>query len=120
MKKLAHWMRRAADRIDREGAPKVTHCSFTFERGRGIVFHEDGRGCRIAYLGDDEYRRAHHPEPSTPRVVGVRMAGNSVHDDVDESCTEENPCFYAPIAYGGHIVCEVGDQTRCLHRPAAN
>jgi hypothetical protein len=61
-RRLAGWFRRVADSIDEEGSPKVTHCSFTFEDGLGIVFHEDHRGCRVAYLGDDELRRARDPD----------------------------------------------------------
>lgn len=53
------FLRRIADRIDREGAPKGTGFSFTFERGEGIRFREDGRGCRVWCLGDEEYERAH-------------------------------------------------------------
>ena len=52
-------LRKLADRIDHHGAPKLTHWTFTFERGRGLVFREDGRGCLVAYLGDDEYEKAH-------------------------------------------------------------
>lgn len=51
-------LRRLADRIDHAGAPKLTHRTFTFETGTGIVFREDGKGCRVAYLGDAEYERA--------------------------------------------------------------
>lgn len=60
MKRLAHWMRRIADRIDYDGAPKYMSWSFTFEHGEGIRFRADGRGCRLAYLGGrEEYARAH-------------------------------------------------------------
>lgn len=60
IKKLfARFLRNWADRIDRHGAPKAIGWSFTFERGIGIQFHRDGRGCRLWYLGDDEYERAH-------------------------------------------------------------
>lgn len=59
MKRFATILRRLADRIDHAGAPKLTHWSFTFELGRGLVFRDDGKGCRVAYLGDDEYDRAH-------------------------------------------------------------
>ena len=59
MRYLAYWLRRLADRIDHAGAPKLMHWSFTFEEGQGIVFREDGRGCPLAYLGDDAYERAH-------------------------------------------------------------
>lgn len=59
MKALARWMRRTADRLDHAGAPKLTHWSFTFEEHQGIAFREDGRGCPLAYLGDEAYERAH-------------------------------------------------------------
>ena len=69
-RRLAGWMRTAADRLDHEGAPKITGWSFTFECGRGLVFNEEDRGCRLAYLGDGEYERAHaeadHPAPRVP------------------------------------------------------
>jgi len=48
-----------ADRLDRPGAPKATHVRFTFEERVGIVFRDDGRGCRLWYYGDQDYERAH-------------------------------------------------------------
>lgn len=49
-----------ADLIDRAGAPKVmSGWSFTFEDYEGIRFREDGWGCRLAYIGDANYKRAH-------------------------------------------------------------
>lgn len=57
--RIGHWMRKWADRIDHYGAPKLTSYSFTFETGEGIRFRDDGRGCRLAYLGDAEYEKAH-------------------------------------------------------------
>jgi hypothetical protein len=56
---IAYQMRKYADRLDRPGAPKATHVRFTFEERIGIVFRDDGRGCRLWYLGDQEYERAH-------------------------------------------------------------
>ena len=56
---LAGLLRRIADRIDRHGAPKGTHLSFTFERGTGVVVRKDGRGCPLWYYGDDDYERAY-------------------------------------------------------------
>ena len=32
--------------------------SFTYEEGEGIRFRQDGRGCRLWYLGDADYDRA--------------------------------------------------------------
>lgn len=57
--RLAGLLRRIADRIDYCGAPKLTGFSFTFETGEGIRWRHDGRGCPVAYLGDEQYERAH-------------------------------------------------------------
>ena len=56
---LVGGLRRIADRIDYPGAPKAIHVSFTFEDRIGIVFRDDGHGCRLWYYGDTEYERAH-------------------------------------------------------------
>lgn len=56
---IARRLRFLADRIDHAGAPKASHITFTFEERTGIVFRKDGRGCRVWYLGDDDYERAH-------------------------------------------------------------
>jgi hypothetical protein len=48
-----------ADRIDHPGAPKAMSVRFTFEEHVGIVFRDDGRGCRLWYYGDEDYERAH-------------------------------------------------------------
>ena len=58
-RRLAHWLRRVADRVDHAGAPKGIGWSFTFEQHRGIVFRDDGKGCPLWYLGDADYDRAH-------------------------------------------------------------
>ena len=55
---VAYQMRRWADRIDLEGAPKRLGYSFTFERGVGIKFRDDHRGCPLWRYGDDGYDRA--------------------------------------------------------------
>ena len=57
--RIARTLRRTADRLDDAGAPKGISWSFTFERHQGIVFREDGRGCPLWYLGDEDYARAH-------------------------------------------------------------
>lgn len=57
--RVAGELRRIADRIDRPGAPKATHLSFTFEERTGIAIRDDGRGCRLWYLNDAEHERAH-------------------------------------------------------------
>lgn len=54
---LAYWLRRIADRIDYQGAPKAMGWWFTFESGEGIRFREDGRGCLLWHRGD--YEKAH-------------------------------------------------------------
>lgn len=65
--RLARRLRFLADRMDHAGAPKATHWSFTFEDQEGIRFREDGRGCRLWYLGDAEYEKA-HTEADTEHV----------------------------------------------------
>jgi hypothetical protein len=67
VKLLARWLRTLADRIDYEGAPKIMGWSFTFEDREGIRFRRDGKGCRLAYLGDAEYEKA-HGEADKPAV----------------------------------------------------
>lgn len=57
-RRIAQSMRLLADRLDPQSAPRLIGWSFTFEEGRGIVFRDDERGCRIAYLGNDEYERS--------------------------------------------------------------
>ncbi|MGW4720477.1 hypothetical protein [Nocardia sp. NPDC004260] len=57
--RIGKFLRKWANRIDYEGAPKLMGWYFTFETGEGIRFREDGRGCRLAYLGDAEYEKAH-------------------------------------------------------------
>jgi hypothetical protein len=56
---VARWLRRIADRLDYAGSPKLMSWSFTYELGEGIRFRRDGKGCPLAYLGDDAYERAH-------------------------------------------------------------
>lgn len=56
---LARLLRDMADRLDPDGAARLTHVSFTFEDGTGLVFRGDGRGCPVAYLGYADYERAH-------------------------------------------------------------
>jgi hypothetical protein len=48
-----------ADRIDPKHGPRMVGWSFTFELGEGIRFRDDRRGCPLAYLGEDDYQRAH-------------------------------------------------------------
>lgn len=56
---LSGLLRRIADRLDYANTPRSTSFSFTFERGEGIRFRDDGKGCPIWYLGHDDYERAH-------------------------------------------------------------
>jgi hypothetical protein len=66
-RRLARWLRRTADRIDHAGAPKALDtASFTFEPGRGMVFHTVWQyypnglpGCPLWFYGDEDYQRAH-------------------------------------------------------------
>ncbi len=69
VKRLAWYLRCLADRIDHEGAPQGLSYSFTIESGEGIRLRDDGRGCPLWYLGDEDYERA-HAEADRP---GVRV-----------------------------------------------
>lgn len=65
-------LRRIADRLDDDGAPKGMSCySFTFENGEGIRFRDDGRGCPLWHLGKDDYERA-HTEADNPVCAPTR------------------------------------------------
>ena len=63
---IAARLRTIADRLDHAGAPKWMHWTFTFERGRGLVFREDSRGCPVWYYGDADYERAHDEADNPP------------------------------------------------------
>ena len=66
--RIGWWLRRLADRIDYDHAPKAIGWSFTFEPGRGLVWHnnhgqirsEPKTGCPVWYLSDADYERAHN------------------------------------------------------------
>jgi hypothetical protein len=76
MRRLAEVLRRIADRIDYAGAPKALGLCFTFEPHRGLVINDRGTGCRLWYLGDQEYEKAHSeaggdlPSPRWAPVAG--------------------------------------------------
>lgn len=57
--RIGKFLRRVADRIDYQGAPRGTGFSFTIETGEGLRVREDGKGCGLWYLGNAEYDRAH-------------------------------------------------------------
>lgn len=61
---MRHWLgerlRYLADRIDDDGAPRYMGYSFTFERGIGIAFRQDGavnredqKGCPLMYRDNE-------------------------------------------------------------------
>ena len=70
--RLARRLRFLADRIDYAGAPKRIGWTFTFERGEGIVFRQDERGCPVWYLGDSDYERAHGEADRAPEWPDLR------------------------------------------------
>jgi hypothetical protein len=73
MKRLAEWMRKWADRMDPDGAPRYIGFSYTFERYRGIVFREDGRGCRLWYLGEKDHDRAWADSGNLPEKAWLHV-----------------------------------------------
>lgn len=69
-RRIGYLLRRFVDRIDHEGAPRhLSSYSFTFERGEGIRWREDGKGCRLAYLHPEDYARAHSESDTFGRIL---------------------------------------------------
>lgn len=67
-RRLAQTLRTWADRLDYPGSLRISSYSFTIERGEGIRFREDGRGCRL-YLFDGEHHGQYgsaHTEADNP------------------------------------------------------
>lgn len=56
---FAGLLRRWADRLDPHNGPQGIGWSFTHEAGVGIKFRDDGKGCPLWYLGNDDYEQAH-------------------------------------------------------------
>lgn len=69
-------LRRWADRIDYKGAPRAIGWSFTFDRGKGIVFHDShDKGCSLWRLGDLDYDKAYSGAADRPaRVLWENLA----------------------------------------------
>lgn len=67
--RIARRLRYTADRLDRNHAPKAMSFFFTFEEGEGIKFRDDGRGCRLWYLSEEDYDRAFSEADSEPPRV---------------------------------------------------
>lgn len=81
---MRHWLgerlRRLADRIDDDGAPRYMGYSFTFERGVGIVFRQDGtvrmedhKGCPLMYRNRADYELAHERAVSMQQKTRPRQ-----------------------------------------------
>lgn len=67
---VAQWLRFRADEIDPDGAPRLmSTCTFTFEVNEGIRFREDGRGCRLWYMGRSDYDKAFTESDTRPPRV---------------------------------------------------
>lgn len=73
-------LRRWADRIDYEGAPRAVGWSFTIEQGRGAVFREGRQqGCPLWYLGQADYDRAHTEADSAVEEEAQLQRQSLVH-----------------------------------------
>ncbi len=78
---LARRLRRFADRIDGEHAPRPVPLSFTIEPRLGITVHDvhPRPGCPLYYISDDDWNRAHTEtrdrrsqiDPDTGQWIGV-------------------------------------------------
>lgn len=64
--RVGKFLRKHADRIDPDGAPRGGGYSFTFELNEGIRFRSDGKGCPLWYLGKADYERAHLEADNRP------------------------------------------------------
>jgi hypothetical protein len=74
--RIGWWLRRLADRIDPCHTPRSPGISFTYERGRGVVFHGPGgdwppRGCPLWYLSEADHERV-YTESDTYKNVEAR------------------------------------------------
>ncbi len=63
---LGEAIHRFADRLSPATARRLTGMSFTYERGEGVRFRRDRRGCPIAYLSEYDYDRAHTEADTAP------------------------------------------------------
>lgn len=97
-------LRFLADRIDYKGAPRYLGYSVTIETGERVPrIREDGRGCKIWYLGHAEYEKAHTEADSVeedarrderrrlieiamsePDPVKAREAAGKLHDLISQ------------------------------------
>jgi hypothetical protein len=53
--RIGWWLRRLADRIDPCHTPRSPGISFTYERGRGVVFHGPGGDCNRLLTTDNDH-----------------------------------------------------------------
>ena len=83
---IAERLRNLADRVHERSAPRWLGHSFTFEISEGIRFRDDGRGCRLWYLGRDDYDRAF--TESDTRPPKVNWATMTLEDYGDASAGE--------------------------------
>lgn len=59
-----------------EDQPKIMGWYFTFETYKGIVFNQDGRGCKLMYIDDREYEKAHSESLSKPPRIDWKKLAN--------------------------------------------
>lgn len=57
-RKLAWKLHCWADRLAPDDAYRLMGYSFTFEKGRGLRFRDDRKGCRLLYAGKESYEKA--------------------------------------------------------------
>ncbi|MBF6213750.1 hypothetical protein IU469_22180 [Nocardia puris] len=91
--RIGESLRRWADRLDPEGVPRSIEWSFTFERGRGLVFHNNRKvGCPLYYLPLDE-PRAYTEENPSPQLMALyeRIREASRADIEQENLSTRRP-----------------------------
>jgi hypothetical protein len=106
--RIGHWMRQWADRIDYRGAPRYTGYTFTFETGEGIRFRKDGKGCRLWYLGMDDYDKAHDEADSAPAAA----ARTRRLELIETAMTEPDPAKAGTAAAELREILLSGGQTK--------
>lgn len=84
-------LRRLAERVDPDGAPRGGGYSFTFENGIGIVFREDGRGCPLWYLSKADYERAHDEADSMHTTINWQTMTPQLRGGLGQQPDRVNP-----------------------------
>jgi hypothetical protein len=74
-RRLAQWLRSWADRIDHTSAPRLmSGHSFTYERGKGLVFRTDRRGAPLWYMTHEHHLAHDEADTEHPAILWKNLA----------------------------------------------